>query len=71
LNQIMGLLHPVDGIMGPETRNAIRGFQQQQGLPVDGIVGPDTERALIAARAGRGTGTREYCRQCLHGRGAG
>jgi peptidoglycan hydrolase-like protein with peptidoglycan-binding domain len=53
LNQIMGLQLPVDGTMGPEVRNAIRSFQQQQGLPVDGIVGPDTQQALIAARASR------------------
>ena len=53
LNAIMGLQLPIDGIMGPATRSAVRSFQQRQGLPVDGIVGPDTERALITARAGQ------------------
>ena len=51
LNQVMGLRLPVDGITGPETRSAVRSFQQRQGLPVDGIVGPPTERALIQAGA--------------------
>jgi peptidoglycan hydrolase-like protein with peptidoglycan-binding domain len=51
LNQILGLRLPVDGIMGRETRSAVRSFQERQGFPADGIVGPDTERALIAARA--------------------
>jgi len=53
----MGLRLPVNGIMGPETRSAIRSFQERQRLPADGIVGPDTERAIIAARAGQTTGT--------------
>lgn len=53
LNQVMSLRLPVDGIMGPDTRSAIRSFQQRQGLPVDGIVGPETERALGAANEGQ------------------
>jgi peptidoglycan hydrolase-like protein with peptidoglycan-binding domain len=53
LNSIMGLQLPIDGIMGRETRSAVRSFQRREGLPVDGIVGPETERALIAARAGQ------------------
>lgn len=56
LNQIMGLQLPLNGIMGVETRSAIRSFQERQGLPVDGIVGPDTERRLIAARSGQSAG---------------
>jgi peptidoglycan hydrolase-like protein with peptidoglycan-binding domain len=52
LNQVLDLRLPVDGVMGPATRSAIRSFQERQGLPVDGIVGPDTERALLAARRG-------------------
>jgi hypothetical protein len=52
LNQALGLQLPVDGIMGRETRSAVRSFQEKQGLPVDGTVGPDTERALIEARRG-------------------
>jgi hypothetical protein len=56
LNRILGLRLPVDGIMEPETRSAIRSFQKRQGLPVTGIVGPDTERALIAARSGQSLG---------------
>jgi len=50
LNAILGLRLPLDGILGPETRSAIRSFQKKQGLPADGIVGPDTQQALSAAR---------------------
>jgi len=53
LNQLMDLNLPVDGVMGVETRSAIRSFQKQHGLPMDGIVGPPTEAALIAASGGR------------------
>ena len=50
LNAVLGLSLPVDGVMGPDTRSAVRTFQQRRGLPADGIVGPDTERALADAR---------------------
>lgn len=53
LSQVLGLQLPVNGVMGPETRNAIRTFQQQKGLPVDGILGPPTERALVEALSGQ------------------
>jgi peptidoglycan hydrolase-like protein with peptidoglycan-binding domain len=51
LNQILSLNLAVDGIMGPQTRSAVRSFQEQQGLTVDGVVGPQTESALLAAGA--------------------
>ncbi len=60
LNRILGLRLPVDGIMGPETRSAIRSFQAREALPVTGIVGPDTERALIEASASQPPETGEY-----------
>ncbi len=53
LNRLLGLRLAVDGISGPATRSAVRGFQQKKGLTVDGIVGPRTEAALIAAGAGQ------------------
>jgi murein DD-endopeptidase MepM/ murein hydrolase activator NlpD len=37
---------PVDGIDGPGTRRAVRGFQRRKRLAVDGIAGPTTRRAL-------------------------
>jgi peptidoglycan hydrolase-like protein with peptidoglycan-binding domain len=53
LNRVLGLQLPINGIMGVETRSAVRSFQEQQGLPADGIVGPDTEEALRAAARGQ------------------
>jgi len=50
LNQVLNLRLPVDGLAGPETRRAIRSFQQRAGLPADGIVGPETRQALVKAR---------------------
>ena len=38
-----------DGLMGPLTRKAIRGFQADNGLAVDGIAGPKTLAALRRA----------------------
>src|SRR3954452_22801209 len=35
-----------DGIVGPQTRGAIKAFQARNGLTVDGIAGPQTLRAL-------------------------
>jgi len=35
-----------DGIMGKNTRKAIKSFQEREGLKVDGIAGPNTKQAL-------------------------
>lgn len=56
LNQAAGTQLPVTGIMGPETRRAVRNFQRQQGLRASGIVGPDTDDALKAACTGQNAG---------------
>jgi hypothetical protein len=52
LNQALRMQLPVTGIMGPETRSAVRTFQQQQRFRVTGIAGPDTEEALKGVCAG-------------------
>jgi peptidoglycan hydrolase-like protein with peptidoglycan-binding domain len=57
LNRILSIDLAVDGVMNPETRNAVRIFQQQQGLPVTGIIGPDTQEALLAATRGQTAGS--------------
>jgi murein DD-endopeptidase MepM/ murein hydrolase activator NlpD len=38
----------IDGLKGPATTKAIRGFQRRAGLPADGIPGSRTRRALGA-----------------------
>jgi hypothetical protein len=35
-----------DGVLGPQTRRATRGFQRGHGLAVDGVIGPQTLKAL-------------------------
>ena len=37
----------VDGIFGPETRDAVKDFQSDHALAADGIVGPNTWKKLI------------------------
>jgi peptidoglycan hydrolase-like protein with peptidoglycan-binding domain len=49
LNQLAGERLIVNGIINRATREAVRRFQQRQGLPADGIAGPDTQRALLDA----------------------
>ncbi|MFD8706445.1 peptidoglycan-binding protein [Kitasatospora sp. NPDC059648] len=61
-----------DGSFGPETKQAIKDFQEEMGLPQDGVLGPQTGNALMAHgdpaytgsdmpyRAGGGTST-SYC----------
>lgn len=43
---------PADGVLGPQTRAAVRSFQRRNGLEVDGIVGPLTARAIGLGGAG-------------------
>ena len=51
LNKLLGINLAEDGIVGRNTRRAIRRFQKRAGLVPDGIAGSRTERALIAAGA--------------------
>jgi len=37
----------VDGVIGPQTKKAIKAFQKEKGLKVDGIVGRNTTAALV------------------------
>jgi Putative peptidoglycan binding domain len=41
----------IDGVYGPSTQQAVKNFQQANGLTVDGILGPKTLDALVR-RAG-------------------
>ncbi|MFV0437479.1 MAG: peptidoglycan-binding domain-containing protein [Desulfopila sp.] len=51
LNLLLARRLPIDGIMSPAVRAAIKDFQRRRGLPGDGIAGPETRQALIRARA--------------------
>lgn len=53
LNRILGLWLPLTGVLGRETRSAIRSFQRQQGLAVTCIAGPETKEALNAVCGGQ------------------
>jgi len=53
LAQLFGPQVVQDGIMGPNTRQAIAQFQQQQQLPVTGTLDPNTVSALQAACSGQ------------------
>jgi peptidoglycan hydrolase-like protein with peptidoglycan-binding domain len=49
--------HPVDGVSGPWTQQAVRTFQAQHGLAVDGVAGPQT-RAVLGPRGKPSLGSR-------------
>jgi len=51
---------PVDGVYGPETRDAVIRAQQSFGLVADGIVGPDTYNALGLSPTDEVTVSPEY-----------
>jgi hypothetical protein len=36
----------IDGVIGPGTRTAIRGFERNNGLPVDGVIDRDLLRTM-------------------------
>ncbi len=45
---------PVDGVDGPQTRDAVRAFQTASGLSSDGVAGAETKTALWEALAAAG-----------------
>lgn len=49
LNYIMGCGLTVDGIIGPQTRDCIKRFQQSRLITVDGIVGKETDWEIHSA----------------------
>lgn len=54
LNRTLGAGLPTDGLVSPDLRAALRGFQARHDLPVSGFIGPDTLAALQRAAASGG-----------------
>jgi peptidoglycan hydrolase-like protein with peptidoglycan-binding domain len=59
LNKALNLNLQTNGVMDDATRNAIRSFQEREGLQVTGAIGPDTEQALIAVEKKTAPATEE------------
>lgn len=53
LNEKFGAGLAVDGIFGPKTHAAVKGYQSANNLQVDGIVGPKTWASLLAGQDSR------------------
>lgn len=62
---------PVDGVDGPQTRAALRQFQQKQNLQEDGKVGPQTRDALGLKPGSAGTDMKESGTNLKKGYGEG
>lgn len=62
-----------DGVMGPQTKRAIKRYQRAHGLTVDGVIGPDTLAALglstttKAKTSSASSGVLEQIAQCESG----
>lgn len=68
----------VDGIFGSKTRDAVKRFQQKNGLAVDGIVGAQTAKALGMTLTGSSSSNSSYSSQdvyllakCIHAEARG
>ena len=46
---------PIDGLMGPRTRAAVRAYQEASGLTADGTLTPELEREILASSAATGS----------------
>ncbi|MET4420579.1 MULTISPECIES: peptidoglycan-binding protein [Bradyrhizobium] len=63
LNRAIGGTLPMDGVMSPAVRDAIREFQRNNQLPASGYIGPDTEAALRRVGAGSESEQPEFERE--------
>jgi len=66
LLRVKGYTLSADGIFGPQTQSAVKGFQTAKGLAVDGIVGPNTWTALIQGHTVKMNSTGDAVRAVQH-----
>ncbi len=50
---------PIDGVLGPQTRAALRRYQASQGLPATGALDAATQQALLRPESPPGSGEAE------------
>src|SRR5581483_3024236 len=46
---------PVDGVMGPQTRAALKSYQEKENINSDGVLGPKTMDSLGVKHGSAGT----------------
>jgi hypothetical protein len=57
-----------DGVVGPQTRKALRAWQRKQGLTADGVIGPQTLKAMgITAAAATSRSAKQSGRSTASG----
>jgi peptidoglycan hydrolase-like protein with peptidoglycan-binding domain len=62
---------PIDGVLGPRTKAALRRYQAQHGLPATAVLDEATRTSLLPRELSPGAGAGEQPRELPQGAGAG